>query len=71
MAGPPSSDAIDVLPPEVALVIIRGHFCEHFTTGLGSCFDNGRHPLALYGADQACHPCIAWAALAHKSREEQ
>lgn len=37
--------------------------CEHNTSGIGSCFANGRTADAEYGADMACPPCIAHAAL--------
>lgn len=37
--------------------------CEHATSGIGSCFASGRTADAEYGADMACPPCIAHAAL--------
>ena len=45
------------------LELIRGDHCESFTTGLGSCFRNGRTPDAIYGADRCCLPCIADSTL--------
>jgi hypothetical protein len=48
---------------KAALRLIRGDFCENYTTGLGSCRLNGRKPDAEYGADRWCDPCIAYAAL--------
>ena len=37
--------------------------CEHFTSGIGSCFRNGRTPEAFYGAERCCNSCIAHLAL--------
>jgi hypothetical protein len=37
--------------------------CENFTTGIGSCYKNGRLADAKYGADQVCDSCIAHRAL--------
>lgn len=37
--------------------------CESFTTGIGSCYKNGRAADAKYGEDQACDACIAYRAL--------
>lgn len=52
------------LDPSMALTVIAGRGCESFTTGIGSCLKNGRHLISLTGtADQACSPCVAWAAL--------
>lgn len=51
------------LDQSLALRVIARHACETFTTGPGSCFRNGRNPIARFGADVACHACIAWAAL--------
>lgn len=53
-----SNDPLDVL------AFLRGATCTNFTTGLGSCFRNGRSPDAQYGAVECCVPCIADAALA-------
>lgn len=39
--------------------------CETFTTGIGSCYKNGRFADAKYGADMACDSCIAHRALFH------
>lgn len=46
-----------------ALKWIRRDGCENFTSGLGSCFRNGRTPDAQYGADRCCAPCVADTAL--------
>lgn len=55
------------LDPGLALNLIawrHGGECESFTTGIGSCFKNGRHAVSLTGtADEACAPCLAFAAL--------
>lgn len=40
-----------------------GYECESYTTGIGSCFTNGRTPEAQYGADRCCHSCIAAKGL--------
>lgn len=52
---------------EGALRVIAARGCQNFTTGLGSCFRNGRTADAEYGADQACEGCIAHAALEGKT----
>lgn len=54
------------LTPSVACAVIASRDCESFTTGLGSCFTNGRDPLATQGVDLACAPCVAWMALRHR-----
>lgn len=43
-----------------------GH-CEHFNTGIGSCFraDSGKTVGHDYYADRVCSPCLADAALAN------
>ncbi len=46
-----------------ALGVIRSTLCEHYTTGLGSCFENGRKLDAEYLADRVCDHCIADLAL--------
>lgn len=51
------------LDAAAALAAIAARGCESFTTGHGSCFRNGRSPLARFGAELACAGCIAWAAL--------
>lgn len=40
--------------------------CEHFTSGIGTCFKEGRIPTAHFGADRCCPSCIAAAALETK-----
>jgi hypothetical protein len=37
--------------------------CENFTTGIGSCYKNGRAADARDGADMVCDSCIAYRAL--------
>lgn len=37
--------------------------CENFTSGIGSCFRNGRTVDAQYTADRCCNSCIAHDAL--------
>lgn len=37
--------------------------CENFTSGIGSCFRDGRTVDAEDGADRCCHSCIAHDAL--------
>lgn len=37
--------------------------CASFTTGIGSCFDNGRNRDATDGADMPCPQCVAYRAL--------
>lgn len=37
--------------------------CENFTSGLFSCFKDGRTVNAQYGADKVCNSCIAEKAL--------
>lgn len=49
-----------------ALRIIRGDECHNFTTGLGSCYQNGRMEDAEYGADRCCGACIADRALTER-----
>jgi len=56
-----ASNAYEVLVD--TLQLIRGQHCESFTSGLGSCFRNGRTPDAEFGADRCCKACIADAAL--------
>lgn len=49
-----------------ALQLILGQTggdCEHSTSGIGSCWKDGRAADAEFGADQACPSCIAHAAL--------
>lgn len=46
-----------------ALRLIAGRGCRSFTSGLGSCFSNGRTEDAEYGEDLACVGCVAWRAL--------
>lgn len=48
---------------EAALRLIAGTKCNNFTTGLGSCFRNGRSAWAYYGAEAACSACIAHEGL--------
>ena len=48
----------------MAILLERG--CETFTSG-DDCIRAGRHPLAKYGADQMCDPCMA--KLATESEE--
>jgi hypothetical protein len=38
---------------------IMGDECESFTSGLGSCYEEGRSPGAKYTADRCCVNCIA------------
>lgn len=60
-SGPEGTD-----PTVEALLLIRnlyGGGCEHSTSGIGACFDNGRTADAHYGADRACAACIAEHAL--------
>ena len=42
---------------------LYGGHCEHFTTGLGSCWDAGRNARAKDADEQACAACIAWGVL--------
>lgn len=44
-------------------ILCRSGSCEHFTTGIGACFRNGRKAAAQYGSEQACPACIADYAL--------
>lgn len=37
--------------------------CENFTSGVGSCFRNGRTVNATFGADRCCNSCIAHDAF--------
>lgn len=37
--------------------------CETSTSGIGSCYKDGRKADAKYGEDQACDACIAYRAL--------
>lgn len=37
--------------------------CENFTSGIGSCFRDGRTVDAANGADRCCDSCIAHDAL--------
>lgn len=53
----------------VALQLIleaSGGECQSFTTGIGSCYTNGKVERAEYGADQVCDACITQAALKDK-----
>lgn len=43
--------------------------CENSTSGIGSCYTNGRKADAMYGADQVCDACIAHRALFGTSEE--
>lgn len=36
-----------------------GNACENYTSGIGSCFRNGRTPDAKYGEDRCCWSCLA------------
>ena len=37
--------------------------CESSTSGIGSCYKNGRTAGAKCGEEQACDACIAYRAL--------
>lgn len=37
--------------------------CANYTSGIGSCFRQGRKARAEFGADTACEQCIAERAL--------
>lgn len=60
---------IDFTPIEVTMTMqeLRAHLtsrgCETYTTGLGSCWRNGRLPFATFSADAVCAPCLAWAVV--------
>lgn len=38
--------------------------CERYSTGIGSCFAQGRRVDAIFAAEKCCAPCTANAALA-------
>lgn len=38
---------------------IMGEECESYTSGLGSCYEEGRSPGAKYMAERCCVNCIA------------
>lgn len=54
-----------VLSLEMLARILAERACESSTTG--SCEDT-KHPLARYGADQMCAPCMARLALSGGER---
>jgi hypothetical protein len=54
----------DVLKTALEAILEKGaNSCQSYTTGLGSCFRNGRSLDAKWGADKVCDCCIAAAAL--------
>lgn len=55
------------ISPDLLLFILAERKCETFTSPDG-CLEAGRHPLAKYGADQMCVPCMA--KLATEAEEE-
>ena len=52
--------------PTLALQIIGSRPCEHSTTG--RCPEH-YSPLARYGAEKMCDPCVARLGLAFQSEE--
>lgn len=61
------TDRIEVrMTPGLLMFILLERGCEKFT-GESDCVNSGRHPLAKYGADQMCDPCMA--KLAQQSEE--
>lgn len=60
-------DRLPLVDPVAACAIIAGRDCEHSTQGVGSCWVDGRQPLARYEAFRVCDPCLAWAALQVRS----
>lgn len=46
------------ITPALLLFMLAEGPCENFT-GATTCQSAGRHPLAKYGADQMCVPCMA------------
>jgi len=55
------TDHFGVLIASLQKLAARG--CENFTTGVGSCYQNGRHETAEYLADRCCSACVADYAL--------
>lgn len=53
----------ELYDPVDALRIIAARDCENYTTGLGSCYENGRTPDAKFGAERCCTACIADSGL--------
>lgn len=45
------------ISPALLLFMLADRPCDYFTKG--GCEGAGRHPLAKYGADQMCVPCMA------------
>ena len=75
MSGPLTSIEIaaiekDRLKLQQALHIIMGTDCGNFTSGLGSCFEEGRVPGHMYGAFSVCASCIAYEALGGKVKRK-
>lgn len=54
------------LTPHLLLTMLAAQPCENFTTG--DCAGADRCPLAAYGAEQMCVPCMARLALAPEAR---
>ena len=46
------------MTPALLMFILLERGCETFTSG-DDCIKSGRYPLAKYGADQMCDPCMA------------
>lgn len=55
------------MSPKLLLFILSEQGCQEFTKG--DCLGAGRHPLAKYGADQMCVPCMAKLATAPEEDE--
>lgn len=71
MSGPLTPQEVeaienDRLRLQQALHLIMGTGCENSTSGLGSCFKEGRTPGHIYGAFSVCNSCIAYEALGGK-----